>query len=94
MDALGTWIEYRRQRRSPLTPLTITRQAAKLGRMSPLDAVASIERSIEAGWVGLFESKDNGTGKTSAEARREAKRAQEYPEDLSLPMAQYEGGAP
>lgn len=49
------WEAYRRETRKPITGRTITAQIRKLEAMGPEDAVASIRRSIEHGWQGLFE---------------------------------------
>jgi len=49
------WVVYRKERRKPLTASTVTRQIKKLAAMGADQAVASIERSIEQGWTGLFD---------------------------------------
>ena len=60
-NAWGEWLEYRRQRKQSLTPATIGKQLKKLAAWGPVVAVQSIEQSIEHGWQGLFELKNNGT---------------------------------
>lgn len=54
------WKKYRKQARKPLTPISMERQFSMLSRLGAAAAVASIERSIERGWQGLFEP-ENGS---------------------------------
>lgn len=59
-DSWQSWVVYRSERRAKLTPSTIKRQLATLARWGPTQAIAAIEQSISAGWVGLFEPGSNG----------------------------------
>ncbi len=55
-----TWIEWEKHRveiKKKLTPLTATRQMATLAKLSEPHAIATIEKSIESGWTGLFPDK-------------------------------------
>ena len=71
LSAWDDWQRYRKERRKKLTPITIERQLAKLAKAGPDTAVAMIEQSIENGWIGLFEVKEDRRG----EARIKPKRA-------------------
>ena len=49
------WVQHRIEKKQKLTPTTIDFQIKKLKRWGEKDSIASITRSIENGWVGLFE---------------------------------------
>jgi len=53
--AWSAWVAYRKEARKPLTRSTIKSQLKKLAGMGTAKAVASINRSIECGWTGLFD---------------------------------------
>lgn len=53
--AYASWVEYRKQKKSKLTPITVERQFAKLAKMGPARAIAALNHSIEQGWTGIFE---------------------------------------
>ena len=55
------WEQHRKEIKHKLTPETTTSQLKRLGKESEDVAVKIIEQSIENGWTGLFELKDNGT---------------------------------
>ncbi len=59
-SAWMAWEGYRREKKKALTPSTRRRQLKMLARMGTDQAIRSIDQSITAGWVGLFEPKDNG----------------------------------
>jgi hypothetical protein len=62
-SAWKDWLAYRRERRKALTPKTAERQLSKLARWGADKAIRAIERSIESGWLGIFDPDDNrGTG--------------------------------
>lgn len=53
-----SWVEYRRQAGKRLTAATIAKQVKRLESWGHDDAIRAIERSIENGWQGLFEPKE------------------------------------
>lgn len=61
--AWGRWTAHRRELRKPLTPSTIRAQLKKLTTWGTARAVAAIDRSVEAGWAGIFEPPKNSNGK-------------------------------
>ena len=79
------WCRHRREIRAPLKPTTVSRQLPKLERFGHDGAIASIERSIENGWRGLFEPRREATGGASAPAEAGTTtggaRPDEYPEE-------------
>lgn len=56
------WIEYRKESKKKLTPLTVKQQLKFLGEHSK-DHSAIIERSIQNGWTGLFPLDNKNKGK-------------------------------
>lgn len=58
-NSWNEWLQYRKQIRKKMTPITIKRQLGKLAKYKEGEAVAMIEQSMEKGWSGLFEVKDN-----------------------------------
>ncbi len=71
------WTQHRAEIRKKLTPSTIKAQLAKLAKLGSASAIAVIHKSIEQGWIGLFEPKN---GKATAE-------------DLGLPKDTSDTGA-
>jgi hypothetical protein len=61
----GEWEQYRVSIRKTLTPATRERQLARLAKMGEPTAIATIDQSIEQGWIGLFSQK----GKEARHAR-------------------------
>jgi hypothetical protein len=59
-EAWQRWTAHRREIRKTLTPSTTAAQLKKLAGWGVARAVAAIDRSIEAGWQGIFEDKANG----------------------------------
>ena len=55
----GRWCADRAKRKKPLTEEACRLQLAKLATWGSVAAVASIERSLECGWVGLFPPPDD-----------------------------------
>lgn len=56
------WIQHRKQKKEPLTQIAAERQISKLKAHSSEAAKASIEKSIERNWTGLFfDDKDVAT---------------------------------
>lgn len=58
------WIAYRKEIKHKLTSSTVKRQLTKLSGYPVATAIAMIDQSIERGWTGLFEIKEDG--KTTA----------------------------
>lgn len=57
------WIVHRRHKKWPVDPTTLGKQLKLLARLSTEDQIDSIDKSINAGWQGLFEPKrQNGSG--------------------------------
>jgi hypothetical protein len=59
--AWADWTEHRKQKRNPLTELTIKMQLADLAAMGEARAIDAIEQSIRSGWTGIFPPKPNGS---------------------------------
>ena len=59
-EAWGRWTAHRKEIKKKLTPTTTAAQLKRLAAWGEARAVAAIERSIEAGWTGIFEEKKNG----------------------------------
>jgi len=79
-QAWSQWVAYRRERRSSLTPRTAAMQLKKLARHPPEIAARMIEQSIEHGWMGLFEIKEERNGKPfSAADANVAAESRQYP---------------
>jgi biotin operon repressor len=57
------WVAYRKERKKPLTPLTIKHQLQFLSTLNENDATNSIVQSIKHGWLGIFAT--SGNNKTS-----------------------------
>lgn len=56
--AWNDWVEYRRQSKKRLTPMTASKQLEFLASEGLEKAVAIIEQSIQKGWQGLFPLKN------------------------------------
>ncbi len=72
-EALDEWLAYRKEKKKPLTPMSIERVIKKLIRLSEgnLDKqMEMVEQSIENGWTGLFAVK-----KTALEVAKETKQS-------------------
>lgn len=48
------WMQYRKERHATMTVRTKELQLKKLAELGPEKAVATIERSVENGWLGIF----------------------------------------
>ena len=64
--AWNDWQAHRTELRKRLTPSTKRKQLAKLAQMGVTRAIAAIEHSIEAGYTGIFEPKQNGHAGTGS----------------------------
>ena len=56
-EAWGLWIQYRKEMKKKMTPLTI-KQQLKLLEIHKKDHVGIIKNSIQNGWTGLFPLKN------------------------------------
>ena len=64
------WLIYLKQKRKTPTLLTQQKQLKFLEPMGEIKAIESVNRSIQNGWQGLFEPKDEAEMKTQAEKIR------------------------
>jgi hypothetical protein len=62
-EAWARWTDHRKELRKPITPSSAAAQFKKLASWGVARAIAAIDRSIEAGWQGIFE--DNQTGRAT-----------------------------
>lgn len=63
LEAWNKWVQFRKDIKKKLTPLTIDAQIEMLSNHKE-DHIAIIKKSIEKGWTGLFPLGDKGTPKT------------------------------
>lgn len=57
----GEWARERKAMKKPLTPGAVKRQLTALGALTPAEAKATVEKSIQNTWQGLFPDKAKGT---------------------------------
>ena len=57
-SAWQDWIQFRKEAKKKLTEITIDRQFKMLKKLGEERAIQSIEASIQNGWTGLFEPKE------------------------------------
>jgi hypothetical protein len=55
--AWAEWLEYRRERKPKVTPLSAKAAFREMAEWGPARAVAAIRRSIACGWQGIHESR-------------------------------------
>ena len=73
LKAWADWLSERKVRHQPVTVRAAALQLKKLAAMGPARAVRSIETSIERGWIGLFESREDSERPVNGESvRRDA----------------------
>ena len=65
VNTWSDWEEYRRQRKTKLTPMSVRHQIKFLSEFNEQDAIAIIRQSIQNGWTGLFELKNKQNGNVS-----------------------------
>ena len=53
------WLEFNREKKKKMPATTTSLQLRKLAKFGELQAIASIEASMENNWTGLFEAKPN-----------------------------------
>jgi hypothetical protein len=61
IGAWNEWIEYRKQIKKKLTPITQKKQLQKLSLVGSIKAIEQIDQSISKGWQGLFEVQNSTT---------------------------------
>jgi hypothetical protein len=61
MSAWIEWDEFRKEKKKPLTDISIKQQLNFLAKQP--DPIECINQSIRNGWQGLFEVKNNGTNR-------------------------------
>lgn len=83
--AWDAWKEHRRDLRSPLTPLTVEKQLSMLAGLGEAEAIRTIERSITAGWVGLFPEGKEGRGAGPRKATPQADKG-EFNGSIKIPV--------
>ena len=74
MDCWDNWKEYKREEfgfkyKSPKTEQAQLMKLTTLSESNENNAIAIINQSIESGWKGFFELKNNGTTKTNNRTR-------------------------
>ena len=67
----GEWVEYRKEIKKKMTPATIKKQVKFLEAFDPKTQQAIINQSIQNGWAGLFELKEQNHGKPKRGAIKE-----------------------
>ena len=71
-DAWHEWIDYRVDRRKPITQLSAKKQVSELAKYSHETQQQMVDTSIANGWQGLFPPKVNGnTMSAEAKAQRD-----------------------
>lgn len=68
------WKQYRAERKSKLTPTTARKQLLKLSKAGKIEAIKMLERSMENGWIGIFDEKPS-----SSDIRRSQKTGPHSP---------------
>jgi hypothetical protein len=58
-ESWARWTQHRKEIKKPLTPTTIKTQIKKLSSHSARVAAAMLEQSIENGWRGIFDLKED-----------------------------------
>lgn len=87
------WSDWMRMRFNAPKHKRPTRLAAELalkalGKWTPEQRRTALENTIKNGWLGIFEPKENANGhRHNGTAHRDNKRANEYPENLTVPIA-------
>jgi hypothetical protein len=94
LEGIGDlWADWIRMRFMAPRHKRPTRRAAELalkslGEWTPAQRRTALENTIKNGWQGIFEPKENGNGhRNNGTAHRDNKRANEYPETLTVPVA-------
>ena len=81
------WCGYRADIRKKLSKRTATAQLAKLAKLGTAEAKATIERSIEAGWTGLFPD-DGQSGNGRPGRKRRGKTIREMAKEAGVDLGE------
>lgn len=57
-EAWNEWVNYRKTIKKKMTEMTMIKQLSTLSKMGEPASIAAINQSIEKGWTGLFEAKN------------------------------------
>lgn len=60
-DAWEEWIQYRRERKNKITPMSAKKQLGMLSKKSESEAIEMINQSIRNSWTGIFETTKKST---------------------------------
>lgn len=92
------WLKYRREIRKPLKIQSAKAQLAKLHSYGEAGAIVSIRRSIENGWIGLFDPPTPPAVSTHAEEASQIvgayPRRERFTEAVALVAKQLSDGEP
>jgi hypothetical protein len=61
LSCWSEWLEFRREKRKPVSARAAKIQLRKLSEIGPVQACATIDQSIQNDWQGLFPDKVNGS---------------------------------
>ena len=53
-DAWNSWVTFRKESKKPMLESTVNAQLKKMTKWGEIKSIATIQRSIENGWTGLF----------------------------------------
>lgn len=91
-DLAADFIAHRKAIRKPMTPKAGELMAAKLAKWEPPERGASLRRSIENGWTGIFEPPANITPFPSNRRQTDGERTDELFAKLGAELARQQYG--
>ena len=74
-QAWADWLQHRKEKRKPVTPLSAKQSLTELEAMGPDRATAAIRHSIGKGWTGIFEPDRPAAGATAGYTNRHQQAA-------------------
>ena len=80
-EAWGQWVQYRKEKKKPLTDLAIKLQFKDLIAWGEEQSIISIQKAIKSGWQGLFKPRTDHSNQNG----RPAPKTRGYQENLELP---------
>lgn len=83
--------EFRRQARHSITPLSAQRMFEKFKAWGPAKTIRALEASIENGWRGVFEPREERSGSLARPAWAQIKDLKEEIGDLENVAAEHKG---